>query len=414
RPAGAARVDRRPARSLGEDDHRPNARREHRGREELQPRRNPSAREGADRIGRAGGASRQPRARRRDREARRGGKAPAAAQGPRRGVRGLQRPAGAHRRYGARCRRRLGDRAQERRAHGRARDARVGSADSQKALAAGRARHGAHLRRAHERHGVRLLRAARRARVLGRRAARAGEGRRRDRARRARPRASGAYRRRGDGAAQEGLARAAKALRARLRRAVLPAHPPGERGLRFRLPRRHGANARAGNPLSWDALLGAEGDLIVRRLQALAAFLAFGAPAPDAVAAACLGIDFATVHNYRFLNSEKRERFATVERKLCNYVAEGGATKERAARFAETWIFRNIYCDGAKPDANFWRETLKIGILPPSADRFCRETDEALSKVYEELPRMEIDIFCAQSAAPFPNRMMALTLSDLP
>jgi len=160
--------------------------------------------------------------------------------------------------------------------------------------------------------------------------------------------------------------------------------------------------------------LGAEGDLIVRRLQALAAFLAFGAPAPDAVAAACLGIDFATVHNYRFLNSEKRERFATVERKLCNYVAEGGATKERAARFAETWIFRNIYCDGAKPDANFWRETLKIGILPPSADRFCRETDEALSKVYEELPRMEIDIFCAQSAAPFPNRMMALTLSDLP
>ena len=47
-----------------------------------------------------------------------------------------------------------------------------------KLLDAGRARHGAHLGRAHERHQLRHLRPARRARVLRRRAAGAGEDRR--------------------------------------------------------------------------------------------------------------------------------------------------------------------------------------------------------------------------------------------
>ena len=52
----------------------------------------------------------------------------------------------------------------------------------EEAAEAGRARHGAHLRRAHERHQLRLLRAARRARVVRRRAACAGPDRRSDRA----------------------------------------------------------------------------------------------------------------------------------------------------------------------------------------------------------------------------------------
>ena len=54
-----------------------------------------------------------------------------------------------------------------------------------KLLERGRARHGPHLRRAHERHQLRCVRAARRARVVRRRAAGPGARRRRHRARRA-------------------------------------------------------------------------------------------------------------------------------------------------------------------------------------------------------------------------------------
>ena len=63
--------------------------------------------------------------------------------------------------------------------------ARVGhAADPEEAAEAGRARHGAHLGRAHERHQLRRVRAARGAGVLRRRAAGARARRRRDRARR--------------------------------------------------------------------------------------------------------------------------------------------------------------------------------------------------------------------------------------
>ena len=70
------------------------------------------------------------------------------------------------------------------------------------AAAEGRARHGAHLRRAHERHRLRHGRAARRAGSRGRRPAGAGPGRRHDRARRRRaPAASRRRRRRSSSAA---------------------------------------------------------------------------------------------------------------------------------------------------------------------------------------------------------------------
>ena len=59
---------------------------------------------------------------------------------------------------------RLGARAAERRPARRAGHARMGpAADPEEAAEAGRARHGAHLRRAHERHELRRVRAARRA-----------------------------------------------------------------------------------------------------------------------------------------------------------------------------------------------------------------------------------------------------------
>ena len=75
--------------------------------------------------------------------------------------------------------------AAERRPAGRPGHAGMGhAADPEEAAEAGRARHGAHFRRAHERHELRRLRAARRAGILRRRAAGAGADRRHHRARR--------------------------------------------------------------------------------------------------------------------------------------------------------------------------------------------------------------------------------------
>ena len=88
--------------------------------------------------------------------------------------------------------------------------ARVGhAADPEEAAGAGRARHGAHLRRADERHQLRRLRAARRAGVVRRRSAGVRAGRRHHRARRAGAPADAARhdeelaRRRGDWTARE-------------------------------------------------------------------------------------------------------------------------------------------------------------------------------------------------------------------
>src|SRR5207302_1110115 len=69
RPARAARLDPRPARSRCEDGERQDARREPRGREDLQPRSDPASRKGADSLGGPRGPARQPRARRRHRQA---------------------------------------------------------------------------------------------------------------------------------------------------------------------------------------------------------------------------------------------------------------------------------------------------------------------------------------------------------
>src|SRR3954469_787568 len=120
---------------------------------------------------------------------------------------------------------------------------------AEEAAEAGRARHGAHLRRAHERHELRHVRAACRARILRRRAARAREERRSHRARRREARAQSEARRGRARAPQERLAGAATEVRARLRRAVLAPHQAGGRRLRLRLPRGHGGDRRAGNPL---------------------------------------------------------------------------------------------------------------------------------------------------------------------
>src|ERR1041385_9068034 len=128
----------------------------------------------------------------------------------------------------------------------------MGGADPEEAPAAGRARHGADLRRENERNCIRLLRAACRARVLGRRAARAGEDGRHDRTRRAAPPATGHDRRCRDDEAQARVEGPRAPVRARLRRAFLAAHPAGERGLRLRFSGRHGAHARTGDPLDHD------------------------------------------------------------------------------------------------------------------------------------------------------------------
>ena len=127
---------------------------------------------------------------------------------------------------------------QERRPAGRPRHAGMGhAADPEKAAEAGRARHAAHLRRAHERHQLRRLHPARRAGELRRRAAGFREDRRRDRGRRAGAQASICTCRDAELAQAQGrLDRAAAALSARLRRAVLGAYRAGRRGLRLRFP----------------------------------------------------------------------------------------------------------------------------------------------------------------------------------
>ena len=96
--------------------------------------------------------------------------------------------------------------------------ARVGhAADPEEAAGAGRARHGAHLRRAHERHELRRLRAARRAGVVRRRPARLRPRRRHHRARRAGAPAVAARLGRGARAAPRRLDAARGRLPARLR-----------------------------------------------------------------------------------------------------------------------------------------------------------------------------------------------------
>ncbi len=111
------------------------------------------------------------------------------------------------------------------------------AADPEEAAAEGRARHAAHLGRAHERHQLRRLRAARLARGGARRPARPRRGRRHDRDRRggaaARPARSGG----GAGAPAGRLARAAALLFPRLRGALHAACHVRRRGLRLRLPR---------------------------------------------------------------------------------------------------------------------------------------------------------------------------------
>ena len=132
----------------------------------------------------------------------------------------------------------LGARPAKRRPAGRAGPARMGpAADPEEAAAAGRARHGAHLRRAHERHELRRVRAARRAGIARRRSARLRARRRPDRARRSRAQADAEGQRRGARAPQRGMGAAEAALHARIRDAVSQARDAGERRLRLRLPR---------------------------------------------------------------------------------------------------------------------------------------------------------------------------------
>jgi dihydroxy-acid dehydratase len=100
-----------------------------------------------------------------------------------------------------------------------------------------RARHAAHLRRPHERHELRRLHPARRAGGLCRRAARARAHGGPDHGRRAGAIDPARGLGRGARRAPRRLDAAAAALRARLRLALGPAHPPGRRGLRLRLPR---------------------------------------------------------------------------------------------------------------------------------------------------------------------------------
>ena len=120
------------------------------------------------------GAVRQPRPGRRGDQTGCRVRAPAQASRPRGGVRLHRGHARAHRRPGPGRRRRLGADPARLRAEGISRHARGREhAAPDQAAAAGRARHGAHLRRSHERHGVRHRRAARDARGRGGRPARA-------------------------------------------------------------------------------------------------------------------------------------------------------------------------------------------------------------------------------------------------
>ena len=179
---------RRPPRRLGADGERPHARRERRGREDLQRRRDPRARESAGGARRPRGAARQPRARRRGDQARRrwrrGCRSTPAARSCSGTTTTWPRASTIRRSTSTRtacsCCRTPG------------RSGAPGMPEwgqlpiPKKLLQAGRARHGAHLRCAHERHELRRVRAARGARVVRRRPARARARRRPDRARRSR------------------------------------------------------------------------------------------------------------------------------------------------------------------------------------------------------------------------------------
>ena len=164
RPARAAGEPRRPARPRRAHGQRPHARREHRRREDLQRRRDPHARRTRwSPTRRPRGAARQPRARRRGDQAGGGRAAPAQAHRPRGRVRRLRRHGRAHRRR----RRSTSTRTPCSCCSNAGPQGAPGMPEwgqlpiPKKLLAAGRARHGAHLRCAHERHELRRLRAAR-------------------------------------------------------------------------------------------------------------------------------------------------------------------------------------------------------------------------------------------------------------
>src|SRR6516162_4904173 len=124
------------------------------------------------------------------------------------------------------------------------------ASDPEKAGASGRARHGAHLGRAHERHELRRLHPACGAGELRGWAIGVRADRRCDRGGRAG--AAHPPRPRGGGAQPPpcGLESARATLPARLRRHVLRPYRPGRRRLRFRFPRRQGADSRAGDSLT--------------------------------------------------------------------------------------------------------------------------------------------------------------------
>ena len=168
------------------DDHRPHARRGNRRRAgDDQAGRGAAVQEPDIRRRRHGGAARQSRARRRDRQAVGGDRETDAARRARRGLRYARRSGGEDRLARSRrdCRRRA--RVAQCRPQRCARHARSRlHPDSEKARAAGRQRHGAHFGRAHERHRVRFYRPAHHTGVGGRRAARARQGRRPHQARR--------------------------------------------------------------------------------------------------------------------------------------------------------------------------------------------------------------------------------------
>ena len=141
--------------------------------------------------------------------------------------------------------------APRRRPQGRPRHARVRhAADPRPPAQTGCTGHGADLRRPDERHQLRHLRAAHRPRVVRRRTARAGP--HRDlitldvEARTLHLDVSG----RGVGAAQGVLDAAARAVRARLRRALHRADHPGRHGLRLRVPGPAGQEPRPVRGLS--------------------------------------------------------------------------------------------------------------------------------------------------------------------
>ena len=182
----------------------------------------------AGRRRRAGGAARLTGAGRRHHQAHRCLAGTAAPSRAGVGVRGSRRHGPAHRRSrpGRASGRRAGD--AQRRAARRAGDAGVGiPAAAEKAVAAGRAGHGADQRRAHERHRLRHRGGARHAGIGGRRTASSGAQRRHDRAQRAGT-PSGLDGRAGRNRPPSGgEGTAACTVPARLRVVVYPAHPAG-------------------------------------------------------------------------------------------------------------------------------------------------------------------------------------------